>query len=93
MAQFFSEITSVSSKGQLVLPVSIRNEMNIQPGTKFMVFSDGESILLKPIIEPNIAEVRSMMDAANKWAKEVDLTEADINSAIKNVRTRKKVTK
>ena len=26
--------------------------MNIQPGAKLMIFSDGESILLKPIIEP-----------------------------------------
>ena len=92
MAQYLSDITSVSSKGQLVLPVTIRNEMNIQPGAKLMVFSDGESILLKPIIEPNIDEVRSMMDAAKSWAKEAGLTEDDINAAIKTVRTRKKVT-
>ena len=92
MAQYLSDITSVSSKGQLVLPVTIRNKMNIQPGAKLMVFSDGESILLKPIIEPNIDEVRSMMDAAKSWAKEAGLTEDDINAAIKTVRTRKKVT-
>lgn len=90
MSQYVSEITSVSSKGQVVLPVSIRNEMNIQPGAKFMIFSDGESILLKPIIEPDASEVRAMMDAANAWAVEVGLTEADIEDAIKTVRSRKR---
>ena len=90
MSQYVSEITSVSSKGQVVLPMSIRNAMNIQPGAKLMIFSDGESILLKPIIEPDASEVRAMLDAANAWAAEVGLSEEDVEDAIKTVRTRKK---
>lgn len=90
MPQYVSEITTVSSKGQVVLPMSIRNAMNIQPGAKLMIFSDGESILLKPIIEPDASEVRAMLDAANAWAAEVGLSEEDIEDAIKTVRTRKK---
>lgn len=90
MPQYVSEITTVSSKGQVVLPVSIRNAMNIQPGAKLMIFSDGESILLKPIIEPDASEVRAMLDAANAWAAEVGLSEEDVEDAIKTVRTRKK---
>ena len=93
MSQYVSDITTVSSKGQVVLPVSIRNEMNIQPGAKFMIFSDGESILLKPIVEPDVAKVRAMMDAANAWAVEVGLTEADVEDAIKTVRARKRTAK
>ena len=93
MSQYVSEITSVSSKGQVVLPVSIRNEMNIQPGAKFMIFSDGESILLRPVIEPDISEVKAMFDAANAWATDVGLTESDIEDAIKTVRARKRATK
>ena len=90
MPQYLSEITTVSSKGQVVLPVSIRNAMNIQPGAKLMIFSDGESILLKPIIEPDTSEVRAMLDAANTWAAEVSLTEGDVENAIKTVRARKR---
>ena len=93
MAQYMSEITSVSSKGQVVLPISIRNELNIQPGAKFIVISDGENILLKPIVMPDISELRSTMDAAQEWAAEVGLTESDIEDAIKTVRARKKTTK
>ena len=90
MPQYLSEITTVSSKGQVVLPVSIRNAMNIQPGAKLMIFSDGESILLEPIIEPDTSEVRAMLDAANAWAAEVGLTEGDVEDAIKTVRARKR---
>lgn len=93
MSQYVSDITTVSSKGQVVLPVSIRNEMNIQPGAKFMIFSDGESILLKPIVEPDVTKVRAMMDAANAWAVEVGLTETDVEDAIKTVRARKRTAK
>ena len=92
MSQYVSDITSLSSKGQIVLPISIRKGMNIQTGAKFIVISDGESILLKPIIEPDITEVRSMMDSAMEWASEIGLTENDIDDAIKTVRARKKAT-
>ena len=90
MAQYKSAITTVSSKGQLVLPLDIRNGMNIKPGVKMYVLSDGESIILKPIAQPDISEFRSLMDAAEKWALDVGLTEDDINDAIRSVRTKRK---
>ena len=90
MAQYKSAITTVSSKGQLVLPLDIRNGMNIKPGVKMYVLSDGESIILKPIAQPDISEFRSLMDAAEKWALDVGLTEDDINEAIRSVRTKRK---
>ena len=92
MAQYMSAITTVSSKGQLVLPLNIRNGMNIKPGIKMFVLSDGESIILKPIVQPDISEFRSLMDAAEEWASNVGLTEDDINDAIKIVRAKRKAT-
>ena len=92
MAQYMSAITTVSSKGQLVLPLNIRNGMNIKPGIKMFVLSDGESIILKPIVQPDISEFRSLMDAAEEWASNVGLTEDDINDAIKTVRAKRKAT-
>lgn len=93
MQSYTSEITSVSSRGQVVLPVSIRNEMNLQPGAKLMVISDGESILLKPIVLPDVAQMQLMLAETQTWAEEVGLTEDDINDAIKTVRARKKAEK
>ena len=93
MANYTSEITSVSSRGQVVLPISIRDGMNLQPGAKLIVISDGESILLKPINLPDASEMQSMLDQAQEWAADVGLTENDISDAIKTVRAKKKVSK
>lgn len=90
MAEYLSDITAVSSKGQVVLPKAIRDKLNIVPGIKLMVFSDGNSILLKPIPEPDISEFRELMDAASSWASDVGMTEEDISSAIQSVRNRKR---
>lgn len=93
MSQYVSDITAVSSKGQVVLPKAIRDKLQIVPGVKLMVFSDGNSILLKPIPEPDISEFQKLMEAASDWASDVGMTEEDIDSAIQAVRSRRKTTK
>lgn len=90
MSQYLSDVTAVSSKGQVVLPKAIRERLQIEPGVKLMVFSDGVSIVLKPIPEPDISEFKNLMDAASSWATEVGMTEDDISVAIKTVRSRRK---
>ena len=90
MAQYLSDVTALSSKGQIVLPKAIRDFLKIDAGAKFMVFSDGDSVLLKPIAPPDLSEFNSLMDAAADWAKQVGMTEDDITDAIKTVRKRRK---
>lgn len=90
MEALLSDVTSVSSKGQVVLPKAIRDKLQILPGVKMMVLSDGINILLKPIPEPDITEFQELMDAAASWASSVGMTEEDISTAIKTVRSRKK---
>lgn len=86
---YLSEVAAVSSKGQVVLPKSIREKLHIESGSKLMVISDGINILLKPITMPDIAEFRGLMDAAASWAADIGMTEEDLTSAIKAVRKRK----
>ena len=43
------ETTKLSSKGQLILPKSIRDAHNWQPGTKFAVEPVAGGVLLKPL--------------------------------------------
>ena len=93
MTQYLTDVTSVSTKGQVVLPKSIRDSLTLQSGTKLLVVSDGQSIVLKPIEMPDISEFQGLMEAASSWADEVGMTENDISSAIKAVRNRKKKTK
>jgi AbrB family looped-hinge helix DNA binding protein len=41
-------ITTVSSKGQMVIPASIREAMGIQPGTRIAVRQEGDRVILEP---------------------------------------------
>ncbi len=93
MSQYLSEVTAVSSKGQVVLPKSIRESLSLTPGAKLMVFSDGENILLKPIRKPDLNEFRVLMDGAAQWAADAGMTPDDINEAIAEVRKARRKSK
>ena len=79
-------ITAMSTKGQIVLPKKIRTALNLGAGTQFVVFSDNDNILLKPIKEPKLAEFEAVLSNYQKWAKEVGVTEADIDEAVRAAR-------
>lgn len=41
------KLTKISKNGQVVIPYVIRNEMDIAPGTVFMVSRRGDDIVMK----------------------------------------------
>ncbi len=43
------ETTKLSSKGQLVLPKSVRNTRGWQPGTEFAIEEVADGVLLRPL--------------------------------------------
>ena len=90
MSEYVTDVTAVSSKGQIVLPKTIRDSLSLMTGARLMVMCDGENILLKPIRKPDISEFRSMMDAAKDWASDVGMKEEDIDEAIREVRQAKR---
>lgn len=91
MIQLKTDVTALSSRGQVVLPKSIRESLELMPGSRLMVFSDGNNILLKPIKQPDMSEFTELMDGAKEWAESVGMTEDDINDAIKSVRKNRRV--
>lgn len=50
--------TQISSKGQVVIPSNLREEMNLSVGTKIAVERDGNAIVLRPITEEFIRSLR-----------------------------------
>jgi len=82
--------TSLSSRGQIVLPLSIRKKMGLKEGTQFIVISDDENILLKPIKEPSLNEFKQLLEQSRQWAEDAKMTEEDIAEAITQVRKNKK---
>jgi len=84
------EITSSSTKGQVVIPSSIRKRLGITPGSKFVIMTDGDNILLKPIKPPRIDSFAKLIKECQAFGKKHGVTEDDIKDAIKAVRREKR---
>jgi len=84
------EVTSLSSKGQVVIPGTIRNEMHLETGAKLVVISDGDNILLKPIHAPSVEEFKRLRLETDRFVKENNLKQEDLPKIIKKVRRQAK---
>lgn len=80
------EIASLSSKGQIVIPNSIRSDLKVGAGSKFAVISDGRNILLKPIERPKKEEFDSLLRRSRAFAKRSGMKKDDVGKAIAKVR-------
>lgn len=80
------DITSVSSKGQIVIPNKIRETMRLEPGAKLIVIQDGDNILLKPITEPGLDQFEKIISLGDKIRNDLKLNQNDIHKAIDDVR-------
>ncbi len=83
-------LTAMSSRGQIVLPKKLRTELNLTEGTQFIVISEADNILLKPVKPPRLAEFSGLLRRAREWATAAGMTEEDVANAVKAVRAAKK---
>ena len=83
-------IAAMSSRGQIVLPIAIRKKLGLEEGSQFLVVTDNENILLKPVKEPSLDEFYSLIEQAQRTAAQLGLTEEDINAEIKAMRAQKR---
>ncbi len=81
--------TRMSSKGQVVIPESIRKRLDLKEGAQFLVLGDEDVVILKMVVPPDIKEFDALIKQARKQAKEVGLKQTDITSAIAKARRRK----
>jgi len=81
--------TRMSSKGQVVIPESIRKQLNLKEGAQFLVVGDADVVILKVVIPPDMTEFDALIKQARKQAKEAGLKSTDIQSAVAKARDRK----
>jgi AbrB family looped-hinge helix DNA binding protein len=81
--------TRMSSKGQVVIPDSIRKQLNLKEGMQFIVVGDADVVILKVVTPPDMGEFDALIQQARKQAKEAGLKQADITLAIAKARSRK----
>lgn len=85
------QILTVSSKGQISLPVSIRKLLSIDTGDKLVAYTSGDVIMLKTLKLPSAEEFEASLDEAQKWESSVGYDESDINDIVKSARRKKRI--
>lgn len=79
------QVTTISEKGQIVIPHSIRKELGIKPGTKFLVFGKGDTVIMKKLELPDMKkEWNKIFKAMDK--KNLKLSESEIQKEVAEVR-------
>jgi AbrB family looped-hinge helix DNA binding protein len=66
-----SQITTVSTKGQLVIPAEMRAELGIESGTKVTMTVEGSRIVLQPLTKKLIEELRGITRGGPSMADEL----------------------
>ncbi|MDI6902512.1 MAG: AbrB/MazE/SpoVT family DNA-binding domain-containing protein [Methanocellales archaeon] len=79
--------TKVSSKGQVVIPLDVRQTAGLNTGDVLLVYGEKDTVMLKKIRRPNLKqEFLELFKRVNKKIKDLGLTEEDIMRASEEVR-------
>lgn len=78
--------TRMSSKGQVVIPESIRKRLDLKEGAQFLVVGDADVVILKMVVPPDMNEFDALIKQARQQAREVGLKPKDIASAVAKAR-------
>lgn len=82
--------TRLSSKGQVVIPEEIRNNLGLSEGDQFVVIGEGDAVIQKAIAPPKMEEFQKLVSQARTTVKRAGIKKADLKSAIAKVRRRAK---
>jgi AbrB family looped-hinge helix DNA binding protein len=81
--------TRMSSKGQIVIPETIRKRLNLNPGAQFVVVGEGDVVILKAISAPGMETFNTLIQQARQQAKAAGMKRSDIARAVSKARGRK----
>ena len=82
------DITSISTRGQVVIPQDVRDQLKIQPGDKFIVVGEDGCILLKRLEMPSFEGFDQLLKKTRAYVKEAGIKPSDVKRAIEQVRRR-----
>ncbi len=81
--------TKMSSKGQVVIPETVREQLHLKSGVQFVVVGENDVVILKFIAKPSMMEFDSLILRARRQAKAAGMKRLDISTAIARVRGHK----
>ncbi|MGA2688597.1 MAG: AbrB/MazE/SpoVT family DNA-binding domain-containing protein [Candidatus Korobacteraceae bacterium] len=56
-----STVSSISTKGQIVIPAALREELGLAPGTRISLERKGATIILRPITRAFVRSLRGSL--------------------------------
>lgn len=78
--------TTLSSKGQVVIPEEIRARLGLKPGAQFVVLGDKDVVIFKLLQPPATQDFTALVQQARRAAKRAGMRRGDIAKAITKVR-------
>jgi len=81
--------TKMSSRGQVVIPEEIREQLGLVPGTQFVVVGNRDVVILKTLAPPSMSEFDSLVGEARQQAKMAKMKRSDIQKAIEAEKVKK----
>ena len=81
--------TRMSSKGQVVIPETIRKQLNLKAGAQFVVVGEDDVVILKMITLPSMDTFDQLIYQARQQAKSAGLRRSDIAQAVSRAREKK----
>ena len=83
-------LTKMSTKGQVVIPKAMREELELEDGDVFAVFGKADTIVLTRVIIPTEEEFEELMRWGQEFAKGRGITRKDVQRAIDEAREERK---
>lgn len=84
------DTTRMSSKGQVVIPESVRRSLGLEVGAQFTVIGSGDTIVLKLIAAPSRSEIQKVLKEVRSQVRRLGIKPVDVRKAIREVRRRKR---
>lgn len=81
------EVTSLSSRGQVVIPHDVRNRLHLYEGEKFVVIAEDDIIVLKKLEVPSFGGFDKLLKKTREFAKSKGLKPRDVDEVVKRVRS------
>ena len=81
--------TSLSTKGQVVIPEEVRERLGLRAGVQFVVVGEGDVVILKVISPPSKAVFTSLLKKARSDARRAGMRKNDVAKAVRKVRSRR----
>jgi AbrB family looped-hinge helix DNA binding protein len=87
----YPKLVQCDSRGQIVIPKEIRQDLGVEEGTGFWMYTiSEEGILLKKIESPELEQHKIVLDELKQKSNKVGVTKKNIEKAEKNYKKTKK---